>query len=486
MGWTSRAGYLGSMQSKITRALLLLAGVVCIAYFAYSTVTVGDPDPSASATKLRPFGTPDDILTLKERDDVNVMFVLVDTLRAHRMSVYGYDRETTPFLSALAQTSIRFDHNIAQSSWTKSSMASLWSGLNPLRVGITKFDQTLSPDLLMPAEILKDAGFFNVALYRNGWLHGYFGFDQGFDRYFRPIGSQADRAAGQGNPNVLSIGTDQTLAREAEEFLRIHGRTSRWFLYLHMMDLHEYVYDEESARFGLTVSDIYDNSVLRSDWVISQLYSSLHKFGLLENTIIIIASDHGEAFGERGFEGHARDVFPETTETPLLISLPFALSGGVVVPTPTSNTDLWPTILDILGLEDQGADIDGRSRLPEILAAAKRKKPAADDPAAAPIVAYLDQNWGQNITAVAPSISIVEGGYRYVQGRHASGSQFEALYSLEDGQRSDQSEMEPQTTERLRALAEAHLETEPDHALSTVEMDEMQLDQLRALGYEIH
>jgi choline-sulfatase len=480
------------MQFPSKRVSLALAGLVLIAASLFAYVELKRPAPLPTFESLRPVGTVEDILALKERDDVNVLFVLVDTLRAHRMSAYGYPRDTTPFVSALARTGIRFDRNISQSSWTKSSMASLWSGLSPLHVGITKFDHTLSQDLVMPAEIMKDAGFLTVALYRNGWLHGYFGFDQGFDLYFRPVGSRADReAAGSADPNVLSIGTDEALAREAVEFLRIHGRTSRWFLYLHMMDLHEYVYDKESALFGTTASDIYDNSVRRSDWVLATIYSALNRFDLVKKTIVVIAADHGEAFGERGFEGHAREVLPETTETPLIISLPFALDGGVAVKTPTSNMDLWPTVLELLGLPNQGPDIDGHSRLPEILSAArfggaKPAAPAPDQAEAQPIVSYLDQNWGQNIATVEPNISIVEGDHRYVIGNRADGSHFEELYSIKDGQRADQSDKEPELAAKLRAVAELQLKSQPAHGPGSVKMDQMQLDQLRALGYDIH
>jgi hypothetical protein len=467
------------------RWLLASLGALCIAWFAYSMIEVEESASLPAATR-RPIGTPADILALRDRDDVNVMFILIDTLRAHRMSVYGYERDTTPFMRALAKTSVVFDRNIAQSSWTKSSMASLWSGLYPLRVGITKFNHTISQEFEMPAEIFKEAGFFTVAMYRNGWVHGYFGFDQGFDRYYRPLGSRADRQAGRGNPNVLSVGTDESMAHEAEEFLRIHGKTSRWFLYLHMMDLHEYVYDEESALFGTTTSDLYDNSIVRSDWIVSSLFASLHRFGLLDKTIVVIASDHGEAFGERGFDGHAREVLPETTETPLIVSLPYELEGGVEVSSPTSNADIWPTILDLLGLPLPGGDIDGRSRVPEILVAMGSEIPSEPRSETAAIVSYLDQNWGQNVAEVAPAISVIEGDYRFVAGKRASGDRFEALFSVEDGQRANRIGKEEEVASRLRSIAEVHLEIDADFGVEAVEMDEMQLDQLRALGYDLH
>ena len=76
----------------------------------------------------RPFGEPEEIAQLGERDDVNVLFILIDTLRADRLGSYGYHRNTSPTLDALAAGGIRFDRNVAQSSWTKASMASMWTG----------------------------------------------------------------------------------------------------------------------------------------------------------------------------------------------------------------------------------------------------------------------------------------------------------------------------------------------------------------------
>ena len=470
------------MQKSILSGRWILGSlaILAIGVYLYTSVQVR---PSAPTYDPLPVGTVDDIAALADRDDVNILFVLIDTLRWHRMSAYGYDRETTPFLDELVTTSLRFDRHLAQSSWTKSSMASIWTGLNPIRIGVTKFDHTISQEPLMPAEILADEGFMNVALYRNGWVHGYFGFDQGFDKYYRPMGNPNARAMKRARPNELSLSNDEAMMQEAIEFLRLHGKTSRWFLYLHMMDLHEYIYDEESALFGNTTSDLYDNSIRRTDWLVSTLYDYLRAADLLKETIIVFLSDHGEAFGERGFEGHARTVLPESTGTPLIISLPFAIEGGATVKSVTSNVDVWPTLLDLLGLPELG-DVDGRSRVPEILAAMSGTAMAPRDDAP-PIISYLDQNWGQNVVEVAPAISVVVGDDRYVTGLNASGKEFEALFSFEDGQRVNHIRSRPEVADRLRKIATSHLESEAVFGIEAVEMDQMQLDQLRALGYDL-
>lgn len=456
---------------------LVLIAVVAIGVYLYSAVEV-QPDPF----RMRPTGSVDDITRLADRDDTNVLFVLIDTLRAERMGAYGYERDTTPFLSKLVSTGIRFDRHIAQSSWTKSSMASLWTGLNPIRSGVTKFNHAISEDVTMPAEILTEAGFKTVGLYRNGWVHGYFGFDQGFEKYFRPAGVMGNPAVQRLRPNAMDHGSDEDLMADTMEFLRIHGDSSRWFLYLHLMDLHEYTYDDESALFGNTISDLYDNSIRRTDWVLSSLYDYLGNKGVLDKTIIVVLSDHGEAFGERGFEGHAREVFPETTETPLIISLPFALSEPVVVESRTANVDVWPTLFDLLGLSSD-RESDGQSRYGDILAAAAGKSGSrAEDHFT---VAFLDENWGHPGTERKPAISVLDGPYRYVAGRDHAGRPFEVLLSVEDEQAVDRRADYPEVAERLRGQADLELKKTAVFETETFEIDEMQLDQLRALGYQL-
>ncbi|MEM9177944.1 MAG: sulfatase [Myxococcota bacterium] len=456
--------------------VLLALGL--IAAFLFRSIRIEPGEES-----WRPTGTVEDLVALSERTDTNILFVLIDTLRAERMSAYGYERETTPFLSELAKTGIRFDRHIAQSSWTKSSMASLWSGLTPLHVGVTKFNHSVPDEVVMPAELLADAGFMNVGLYRNGWVHGYFGFDQGFDKYFRPMGLGLKPSERQLRPNAQAHGNDETMIDDAIEFLRLHGDSERWFLYLHLMDLHEYTYDEESALFGNTIADLYDNSMLRTDWVISKLYDHLGKRGLLDDTIIVVLSDHGEAFGERGFEGHARAVFPETTETPLIISLPFALEAPIVVDALTSNEDVWPTILDLVGVADDRSEIDGHSRFEAIVASARGTRTEAIENDV--VMAYLDENWGRPGTNASNAVTVLDGPYRYVAGSDGDGKPFESLFSIEDGQTFDLADSETEVLERLREVAQKEAGAPPRFEQEFYELDQMQLDQLRALGYEI-
>ena len=454
------------------------AGVLLLGFFS-TMVEIRPP----AGWEARENGSVEDILSLRDRDDLNVLFLVVDTLRAERLGSYGYDRATSPQLDRLAETGVRFARHLAQSSWTKASMASMWTGLYPSRTGITRYDHVLPEQATLPAEILKSAGFRTAGIYRNGWVAPTFGFGQGFEIYQK---SATARGLAPGvkreNPTLTDRSTDEVALQSALEFLRVRGG-ERWFLYLHLMDLHEYIYDAESARFGSDYSDIYDNSILWTDQSIEILLESMADLGFLTNTIVVLASDHGEAFGERGLEGHAHAVFRETTEVPLIIGFPFKLDAGIVVDSRTRNIDIWPTVLDLLGLEMPGTD--GRSRLPEILAAARGETGFEEDGETA--IAHLDKNWAKPNEPEKTTISVTEGTLRYVR----SGPEGELVEHLFDSQEDPREQRNladeyPDRVDQLSAVADDYLKTKPDWGeVPTRELTELELGHLRALGYVV-
>ena len=431
----------------------------------------------------RPRGAIEDVLALRDRSDLNVLFILVDTLRADRLGVYGYERETSPNLDALAASGIRFAQQVSQSSWTKCSMSSLWTGLYPARTRSLRAYDVISEEATMPAEVFRDAGFRTAGVWRNGWIAPNFGFSQGFEIYLSPRMQHRGRMNRIDNPNITLEGSDGDIIDSAREFMRSHGH-ERWFLYLHMMDVHQYAYSEEAAIFGTSYSDSYDNSVRWVDSLIGHLFAELEQRGLRENTVIIFSADHGEAFGEHGGEGHARNVYSEVTTTPFILSFPFRLDPGIVVEARSENVDLWPTVLELVGLPPL-PDTDGQSLVPQIVAAAE----GASEPDAEGIaIAQLDQAWGRLQQKSRPMVAINEGRWRLIY-RALRPKQSELYDKWQDpGERSNIADDWPEVFEDLNAKASAYLESRPppwgDDA-PTVEIDEMQMNQLRALGYGV-
>ncbi|MCP5064976.1 MAG: sulfatase [bacterium] len=450
---------------------------------------------AAIATQLeihfpsRPMGTSEEIAKLRERDDVNVIFILIDTLRSDRLSSYGYDRPTSPMLDALADSGIRFDRVEAQSTWTKASMASLWTGLYPMRTGVTRFRHALPQEAVLPAELLKQAGFHTAGIWRNGWVANNFGFDQGFDLYMRPHPSRSAHELERRSPSTHPLlGNDFDATESAIEFIHGHAQ-ERFFLYMHYMDVHQYLYDQEAAKleFGTSYSDAYDSSIYWVDRNIAKLVEDLQETDLLKRTLIVIAADHGESFYEHGEEGHAENLYREVTEVPLIFSLPFAFEQGVVVKPLVRNIDIWPTLLDMLGLPAL-PDIDGQSLVPLIEAAARGEAESDDVEEAPPsALSFLDGSWGtwgEHERPPEPLLSIRKGPMRMVfrMDDPKSGELFDHT--------SDPTEQKNLVALREEQAAGLRQESEqwvskpiPWGDAPEVEIDEMHVNQLRALGY---
>jgi arylsulfatase A-like enzyme len=433
----------------------------------------------------RPTGTVRDLALLRNRGDLNVVFILVDTLRADRMSLYGYGRPTTPIIDDLANHGIVFERVIAQSSWTKTSMASLWTGTYPAAHGVLRFDNAIPREATLPAEIFKAAGYRTVGIWRNGWVAPNFGFGQGFDVYYTPKAG-ADARLQRHSPGAASIGgTDEDVFVAARDFLETFGQ-EKFFLYLHLMDLHQYVFDDDANDFGPTYSDAYDKSIDWTDRVIGALVDALDAADVLPRTVIAISSDHGEAFLEHGREGHAYDLYREVVEVPFLIIPPLILDRGVRVEQAIANVDVWPTLLDLVGLPPlQGAD--GRSMLPLVLAAGGSFAAPAPVDLTRPVVSHLDQHWGGRGEA-REWVSLTDGDSRLIVqvDRPESAELYD--WSTDPREATNRSaENPPRLQPMLEWIDRYRSDSEPPWGVEspTIEVDELRLNQLRALGYRV-
>lgn len=432
----------------------------------------------------RPGGTVEELRELRNRDDLNVVFIVIDTLRADHMGLYGYERPTTPVLDELASRGIVFDSVISQASWTKTSMASLWTATYPANNGILRFDNVIPPEATLPAEIFKQAGYRTAGIWRNGWVAANFGFDQGFDIYHRPRpGSEAELRRGPGPP--LLGGTDEDIFTAAQDFLSRFGQ-EKFFLYCHLMDLHQYVFDEEADEFGTSYLDSYDMALDWTDRVIGVIVSKLDEIGVLDRTVIAIASDHGEAFMEHGLEGHGRDLYRELVHVPFVIVPPLILDRQIRIPTTIGNVDIWPTLLDLVGLPPMEG-VDGRSMLPLILAAGGLAAPEPPASLERPVVSHMDQTWGARGFS-REIVSVTDREARVmVHLKDRSKNEFYD-WSSDPGEQQNRFAENSATAREMVERADAYLEAaKPPWGVEspTVEIDELQLNQLRALGYKV-
>lgn len=326
--------------------------------------------------------------------DSNVVVVLVDALRDDRLGRERRGLPTSPFLDELTRRSVRFDGASSTSAQTVPSVLSLLSGVLPSRHGNQYFHDTASfrrPERgtlpQVPATLPSMAGLLRARGYRTGavvtnpWLQEKWGFARGFERY-----EFASRARGR------------VVNTTALEIVDGWDRERPFFLYLHYMDVHfphrplapfkgafteglpgEHVYanrafpdlSDEDRDFSLA---LYDECVRSMDEVLRELMAALDERGLARSTLFVVASDHGDEFGEHGGLGHGRTLYQEMLDVPLLFAHPALELHARRIAEPVSLVDVLPTVLELTGgAVPQG--LMGRSLAPWILPAAALEAP---------------------------------------------------------------------------------------------------------------
>jgi len=319
----------------------------------------------------------------------NVVLVVVDALRADHLGLMGYPRETTPFLDSWSREGVVFKSAYSQSSYTKTSMASLLTGLNPDTVGVYEAEDVLPAGAQTLAEILKAHGYRTGAVQANPGLDARFGFGQGFDWYVDVF------------PDDL-MQKQEKVAYRAErinqlalEWLQQPAAKQPFFLYLHYMETHSpYLppapedrrfdpeFDRSLPDFTLVFRFLYGPERVPMPPALEQAYNSrytqaqllhhlialydgeLHYFDQQfklfiqkliasdwgRNTLVIVCADHGEEFRDHGRLEHGKSLYQEVTAVPLLFYFPERIPKGMIRLDLVRNLDLVPTVLDLAGI----------------------------------------------------------------------------------------------------------------------------------------
>lgn len=423
----------------------------------------------------------------------NVLVYLIDTLRADRLGCYGHSRPVSPHIDALASQATLFTNAVAQSSWTRPAVASIFTGVWPRRHGVNRLEDALAPAAATMAELLRAAGYRTHGVIANSSVARAFGFDQGFDGYVKRPGGKWWSGA---------------VTRAALEWLDGDRGEAPFFLYLHTVDPHT-PYDPPAAlreRFApavphdgtgrrrwldrLTAGEIevtpalvenllalYDAEVAGNDASFGALVAGLEERGLWDDTVVIVLSDHGEEFHEHGGWDHGKTLYNEVLEVPLIVRLP-GLPEGRRVEALAQHVDLLPTLLAYLDLPVPEG-LDGRSLLPLLTGAAGGGSVRDGDGPAGAVAAfsYLDSGGIQAAAATTER-------WRYVERRAP-----QARAELFD-RRADPRELHdllaarPAEARLLRAQLRAR-ERAPGAALAPAEavLDAELRRELRALGY---
>ena len=319
----------------------------------------------------------------------NVLFIVQDTLRADRLSGYGHARETSPYFDAFVRKGVVFEHALSQASKTRPSVAAMMTGLYPTAVGVWNFHEMLDERYLTLAEILRSQGFATAAFMGNPNAGPYAGLHQGFEFLVHRF---PGRARLPGEPYLIQRASE-ILGPKVDDWID-DNLDRNFFLYLHLVDPHG-AYDapppfdrwfqeidtaalpELRRDFKLDPPAVarptgegrrrmYDGEIRYNDQHIARLLEGLEARGVLEHTLVIFASDHGEFLGLRDADewGHHPPGYEQVIHVPLAMVLPKALPAGRRVALPVQLIDVLPTILELAGVDDDGLVLQGRSLLP--------------------------------------------------------------------------------------------------------------------------
>jgi arylsulfatase A-like enzyme len=409
-------------------------------------------------------------LPLAERiaglDRPNLVLVLVDTLRPDWLEPYGYDRPVSPALARWAAHGIVFERVLAQSSWTKTSMASLFTSLWPRTHGVELPTDGLGEGAEMLAEVLRDAGYATAAVQSNGWLEQSFGFQQGFDHYVFPRSWSARK------PGFSSIWPHRDrVLEEARRLLDNRASEQPLFLYLHFMDVHEYAAPPELRTHGTDEKGFYLASIRWVDQALQHLHDMFEQRGMLDDTVFVLASDHGEAFGENQVHGHANNVQSPVLRVPLVVKLPFDVPARRV-PTQVRNLDIAPTLLELAGVPVPEG-FQGTSLVPLMSGA----ETGDDRPSYASLRAHI-------IRSSKLQVAVNDGRWTLVRDLEAGTEQLFDL-SVDPQEDANLIDLEPERAAQMRRVLDAYEQTDARAGVNReqVRIDPSIAERLRAVGY---
>lgn len=433
----------------------------------------------------------------------NLLLITLDTVRAHRLATYGHHRVTTPGLDAFVREhAVIYTQSRSSSPWTLPSHASMLTGLYPGEHGAhhPRADdrptvelgrwpsKALRQDVPTLAERLVGLGYRTAALVSNDvYLAHEYGLDRGFEHYDDRRATRFDRhfqtlaqLAGW-HPEIgqLVYRDANRMTDLALQWLDGHSGDAPFFLFVNYMDAHwpylapapfDRAFEphrpiDPLAPVAADFPLLYDRNLLYLDHHLTRLLRHMEASGILDRTVVIIVSDHGEAFGEHGFWGHDKTLYEEVIRVPLFVKRLKSVGGGTTIDEPVDSTDVYHIAQEELGLSQ-----DGRPRRPGgpvaewyRFAGEARSNRVPDPDVDRDLVAWMDGSL-KTIVSSTGRVEVYDLDRDPGEQRDLSGE--------EDRQR------------RAQRLAEAWWATHPPAGKAPDEpIDPEVLERLRALGY---
>jgi len=446
---------------------------------------VDDAEPGSGVVLVKPtLSAPEAVRDLPRTSVVetppsrpNVLIYLVDTLRADRLGCFGYPKPTTPNIDRFANGASLYLNAIGQSSWTKASVASIFTGLWPPAHGAIGWKHKLSDEIVTLAEMLQAEGYRTAAFVTNPHVVKTFGFTQGFDEFTRKL----KRPSSEVNEMVF----DWFDGKEDDD---------PFLLYVHTMDPHAPYAPPEPFRAEFApnadqmpswqprwrwpmealpfLSDLYDAEIAFNDDSFGKLLGFLEERGLYDDTLILFVSDHGEEFKEHGRWRHGANLHAGTLNFPLIVKFPGQQHGNRLEEA-VQHIDLLPTILESVGL-DIPIGLEGRD-----LGAIARADTVT--PMSVPSEIYSHLRLGRGPL----NHSLVTGQWKLIRRQGEEGWELSLFDRQQDPTESRDVAIErPVLTAVLSTLIDEKLVSlqESDAAEEVILSEELEED-LRALGY---
>jgi arylsulfatase A-like enzyme len=417
----------------------------------------------------------------------NLVLIIIDTLRADKLGAWGHPLDPSPELDELARRGVRFARAVAQSSWTRPSIASLLTSRHPRALGIyDELEDALGPAVETLPRVLKRAGWTTLGVTANPNINAGYGFQLGFDRYldsdvlfmWMPHEEGKDRHFLEPFRSAEQVLGDVLAEIEA-------SAGPPWYVQVNLMDVHEAEdaraqRPEDAGLFADDADPLYLRAVRRVSRQVGEFVATLSARPEWRNTLFVITSDHGEGLrdhpGVTDSEKHGIVLYDSQLRVPLILHHPGgALAEGRVVERPVRLLDLMPTLLDFAGLPAPPG-LEGVSLLPLL------RGEAGDVSLPEVFVAETEFRSARKIAAWSPE-------WRYIENRDgqrgAPRRELQRPGPDENGFATDQAARFPEVTARLAGFVaeweKQHPRADPrprEQPLSPAE-----IEQLRSLGY---
>ncbi len=313
----------------------------------------------------------------------NILMISLDTTRADHLSAYGYERETSPRLAALAAEGVRFDAAYAPSATTGPTHASLFTGLAPMAHDVRKNGQRLASTLPTLAGVLSAAGFETAGVISSFVLSERFGFASGFDVWNEDF-SQATAPEGVTVWEGLEVegkfyGSAEDTTRRALAWLdaRVHPERP-FFLLVHYFDPHDpytpppgyrppFDPGPKAALKQVRTVFLYDLLLAYTDEQMGRLLDGLAERGLDADTLVVVVGDHGEGLMDHGHPFHGAQIYEEAVRIPFVARWPGRIEPGGEIAEPVALVDLPSVLLEAAGASSRALTGASRGPLGELL-----------------------------------------------------------------------------------------------------------------------